>query len=70
MDSTDYKPPKPSPMPSDYDLYLASLTSQELELHKMAEELLGSSFFVEWTHGYKKWKATVTATANANSSLK
>ena len=59
METTKYTPPKPSPKPADYDQYLKSLTPQELELHNMAEEFLGSSYFVEWTHGYKKWKASL-----------
>jgi hypothetical protein len=39
--------------------YLASLTPQQLELHQLAIEKLGSSYFVERTHGFRKWKAAL-----------
>lgn len=53
-----YVPPKPSPKPSDYKAFIESLSDNERELHEMAEKLLGSSYFVQWTHGYRKWKAS------------
>lgn len=52
-----YVPPTPPPKPADYDEFIASLDDRERELHEMAERLLGSSYFVQWTHGYRKWKA-------------
>jgi hypothetical protein len=52
-----YVPPTPPPKPADYAEFIASLDNRERELHEMAERLLGSSYFVQWTHGYKKWKA-------------
>ena len=36
-------------------LYLASLDSDGRKLHDMAVEKLGSSYFVEKTHGFRKW---------------
>ncbi len=51
-----YTPPKPAPLPNDFDEFYASLTPQEQELHKLAIEKLQSSYFVQWTHFYKKWK--------------
>jgi hypothetical protein len=51
-----YSPPKPAPLPADFDEFYASLTPQEQELHQLAIELLQSSYFVQWTHFYKKWK--------------
>ena len=51
-----YIPPKPAPLPADFDEFYASLTSQEKELHLLAIEKLQSSYFVQWTHFYKKWK--------------
>jgi hypothetical protein len=51
-----YLPPKPAPLPDDFDEFYASLTSQEQELHKLAIEKLQSSYFVQWTHMYRKWK--------------
>ena len=52
-----YAPPPLPVKPADYEEFMASLDEEERELHIMAEELLGSSYFVQWTHGYKKWKA-------------
>jgi hypothetical protein len=51
-----YTPPKPAPLPEDFDEFYASLTSQEKELHLLAIEKLQSSYFVQWTHMYRKWK--------------
>ncbi len=53
-----YTPPKPAPLPDDFDEFYASLTPQEKELHQLAIEKLQSSYFVQWTHFYKKWKKT------------
>jgi hypothetical protein len=58
----DYTPPKPSPKPADYTAYMSSLSPMEKELHKMAEHYLGSSYFVQWTHSYRKWKASQSDT--------
>ncbi len=52
-----YTPPKPSPLPPDADEFIATLSEKERELMKMGQEMLGSSFFLQWTHAYKKWKA-------------
>lgn len=51
-----YTPPKPAPLPDDFDEFYASLSHLEQELHKLAIEKLGSSYFVQWTHMYRKWK--------------
>jgi hypothetical protein len=51
-----YTPPKPAALPKDFDEFYASLTQQEKELHILAIEKLQSSYFVQWTHFYKKWK--------------
>lgn len=51
-----YQPPKPAPLPDDFEEFYASLTSQEKELHALAIEKLGSSYFVQWCHMYRKWK--------------
>lgn len=53
-----YEAPKPAPKPADYTAFIASLSPNEKELHEMAEKFLGSSYFVQWTHGYRKWKAS------------
>jgi hypothetical protein len=54
---TYYEPPKPSPLPDDYEEFMASLTDREKQLFEIAKEKLGSSFFIQWTHLYKRWKA-------------
>jgi hypothetical protein len=51
-----YSPPKPSPLPADFDEFYASLTPMEQELHKLAIEKLQSSYFVQWSHMYRNWK--------------
>ena len=38
--------------------FLDSLPKREKELHALATEMLGSSYFVGKTHAYTKWKAT------------
>jgi hypothetical protein len=51
-----YTPPKPAPLPADFDEFYASLTPEEKELHALATDFLGSSYFIQWTHMYTKWK--------------
>jgi hypothetical protein len=58
-----YVPPKSSPLPADYDEFMASLNKQEKELFEIAKEKLGSSFFVQWTHLYRKWSQNKAAAA-------
>lgn len=60
-----YTPPKPAPLPADFDEFYASLSPQEQELHHLAVEKLQSSYFVQWTHFYKKWKKAKDAAAKA-----
>lgn len=38
--------------------YIRSMTVAQLELHKMAQEKLGSSYFVERSKGFLEWKKT------------
>jgi len=38
--------------------YLDGLDEKERALHLLAVERLGSSYFVEKSHAYKKWSAT------------
>jgi hypothetical protein len=35
--------------------YVREMTPDQKEQHKMAQEMLGSSYFVERTKGYKEW---------------
>ena len=51
-----YQPPKPSPLPADYDAFYASLNETERRLFEIAKVKLGSSFFVQWTRLYLEWK--------------
>jgi len=53
-----YAPPKPAPLPADFDEFYASLTPEEKDLHALAIEMLQSSYFVQWCHMYKKWAKT------------
>lgn len=65
-----YTPPKSAPLPEDFDEFYASLTEEEKELHQLAIEMLQSSYFVQWTHMYRKWKkakAEAEAKAEAKS---
>ena len=52
-----YRPPKPSPVPADYDDFFKSLTEDEKRLLAIAQEKLGSSFFVQWCRLYLVWKS-------------
>lgn len=56
-----YVPPPPHPLPADYDAFVASLTPNEKELLEIAKAKLGSSFFVQWSHGYRSWKKAQAA---------
>jgi len=51
-----YTPPKPSPLPADYDAFYSSLSDTEKRLFEIAKGKLGSSFFVQWTRLYIEWK--------------
>lgn len=65
-----YTPPKPAPPPPDFDEFYASLTSQEKELHLLAIEKLGSSYFVQWCHMYRKWKKANDTVGTVSTSQK
>ena len=62
-----YVPPKPTPPPPDFDEFYESLSPQEKQLHELAIQKLQSSYFVQWTHMYTKWKK---AQAIAKDSVK
>jgi len=63
-----YTPPKPAPLPADFDEFYAQLTPQEKQLHELAIEKLGSSYFVQWTHMYTKWSKANAEKANAEKA--
>lgn len=57
MKMSKYTPPKPAPLPADYGVFYESLNDNERALIELAKEKLGSSFIIQWSHMYKKWKA-------------
>ena len=59
--SNPYVPNPPHTVPSEVIPYILSLNADELKLHEMAVKILGSSYFVEKSHGYLKWKASNNA---------
>ena len=64
-----YTPPKPAPLPEDYEEFYAILTDAEKELDALAKEKLGSSYVIQWTHMYLKWKkATAPLPSAANAT--
>jgi hypothetical protein len=55
-----YAPPAPAPLPDDYEAFYASLTDAERELDALARQMLGSSYIIQWTNMYIKWKKSKT----------
>lgn len=55
MASIRYVPPKPAPLPADFEEFFSSLTESEKELHHLATEWLASSYFIQWVPLYKNW---------------
>jgi hypothetical protein len=53
-----YTVPEIHKKPANAAEFIASLNDKERLLHKLAEELLGSSYFMDRTHSYVKWKKT------------
>ena len=54
-----FKPQVPHVLNDKELLYIQSMNPQEKQLHELATNMLGSSYFVGKTHGYTKWlKAT------------
>ena len=47
----------PHPLPVDSKEFLTACSPQEQAVHLLAIEQLGSSYFMEKSHGYKIWKA-------------
>jgi hypothetical protein len=59
-----YTPPPPHALPPDAAEFLASLPEVERQLHALAAEKLGSSYFMDRTHSYKAWKKARAASAS------
>jgi hypothetical protein len=47
----------PHPLPPDAKEYLAACDESEKRLIQLAIQRLGSSYFMEKSHGYNAWKA-------------
>lgn len=45
------------PIVKEAEQYIQQMTPAQKELHVMAQEKLGSSYFVERTKGFLDWKA-------------
>jgi hypothetical protein len=58
-----YKPPPPHKRPADAAEFLASLDETNRQLHELAQEQLGSSYFMDRCHSYKAWKKAQAASA-------
>ncbi len=54
-----YQPLPPHDIPEEAKAYVAQMSPRDRELHDLAIQLLGSSYFVEWSAGFKKWKASL-----------
>jgi len=52
----DKQPLPDHAVPKEAEEYLKSLTPEKMELHKMAQEKLGSSYFIERSKGFIAWK--------------
>ena len=48
--------------------FLASLTQDERNLQVLAQKMLGSSYFIEKTHGFKAWIAVNAASIAVNAA--
>ena len=55
--ATAYSPNPAYPVPAEAKEYVDSMGPKDRALHDLAVKLLGSSYIVEWSHGYKKWLA-------------
>jgi hypothetical protein len=53
-----YTPLPPHTLSEEEAKYVAGLSAEQKELHVLAVEMLGSSYFVGRTHGFRKWVAT------------
>lgn len=62
-DNGTYTPLKPHAVPDLVQPYLDQMTPKERELHELAVSILGSSYFIEYSHGYLNWFASITANA-------
>jgi hypothetical protein len=52
----------PHPITEAAAAYLATLSPERKELHELATKMLGSSYFVERTHGFRRAAAASKST--------
>ncbi len=50
----------PHPLNEKEQAFLHQLPEQQKELHKLASQMLGSSYFVGKTHAYRAWEKKQT----------
>jgi len=50
--------------------FLASLTQEQRNLQVLAQKMLGSSYFIEKTHGFKAWAAAQAVSLAAQAGPK
>ena len=60
-----FKLQEPHPITEKGKEFLASLDERNRSLHTMMSKSLGSSYFVERTHAFRKWSANGSAKTNA-----
>ena len=58
----------PHPVGETGERFLASLGKKERDLHVLATERLGTSYFVDKSLGFKKWVATTTTKPTATTT--
>ena len=56
MEKLTFQPPHPL-NPKELD-FMKQLPVKEQELHALATQMLGSSYFVGKTHAFKKWSSS------------
>jgi len=62
--SGPYISPPPHKVPESTLPFIAALSEKEHALHQLAIELLGSSYFVEASHGFVKWQSAQKEATN------
>jgi hypothetical protein len=55
------------PISTEGKQFLASLTQEQRDLQSLAQKMLGSSYFIEKTHGFKAWIAANAASLAAQA---
>ena len=68
MEPETFKLQDPHPVTEKGREFLASLDERNKALHTMMSKSLGSSYFVERTHAFRKWSASALAAGTAETS--